>query len=68
MGLWTRNQCYLLSAIQMIPETLRGRPSLIISIGRQRFEVRVNTEITPLHHGPAEVIPIDQGTEAQNRE
>jgi hypothetical protein len=36
------------------------RPTFIISIGRQRFEIRVNTTITQVRPRPAEVIPIDR--------
>lgn len=56
------NQYRLCSGLVKRFEDMTRRPSLIISIGRERYEVGVNTEITPLHHQPAEVIPIDQGT------
>jgi hypothetical protein len=40
---------------------LTGRPCFIFSIGRQRYEIRVETRITALHSQPAEVIPINRG-------
>jgi hypothetical protein len=42
-------------------EHLKGKPCFIFSIGRQRYEIRVETKITPLLPRPAEVIPIDRG-------
>ena len=37
------------------------RPSFIFHIGRQRFQMLIDTTITRLNAGPAEVIPIDKG-------
>jgi hypothetical protein len=45
-------------------KTLPNRPSFMISIGQQRYEVRVLTEITPVRLRAAEVISIDRGTRA----
>jgi hypothetical protein len=43
------------------------KPSAIISIGSQRFEVRVQAKITPLRRHRAEVILIDRGKKAVTR-
>jgi hypothetical protein len=47
-----------------VSKNLPNRPSFMISIGQQRYEVRVLTEITPARLRVAEVISIDRGTRA----
>jgi hypothetical protein len=44
-----------------VSKNLPNRPSFMISIGQQRYEVRVLTEITPARLRVAEVISIDRG-------